>query len=84
MNVRPSGSPCTSQAGTLINGYPASAALAGSPLVSVPAGEVLGLPVGLTFMGRAWSEPRLIAFAYAFEQAVQPRRPPRYLTTVAG
>jgi amidase len=54
------------------------AALAGYPAVSVPLGYVAGLPVGLTFMGRAYSEARLIQFAYAFEQATQVRRAPRY------
>ncbi|HET7343136.1 MAG TPA: amidase, partial [Methylomirabilota bacterium] len=57
-----------------------SAALAGYPLVSVPAGDVRGLPVGLTFMGRAWSEPALLKLAYAFEQATRARRPPSYRT----
>ncbi len=47
------------------------AAVAGYPAISVPAGHVRGLPVGLSFMGPAWSEPRLIALAYAFEQAAQ-------------
>jgi amidase len=65
-----------------IRGYSAkSAALAGYPLVSVPAGHVMGLPVGITFMGRAWSEPTLIKLAYAFEQATKARRLPQYPAT---
>ena len=68
--------------GDLFRGSSAmSAALAGYPLVSVPAGDVMGLPVGITFMGRAWSEPTLIKFAYAFEQATKARRPPQYRAT---
>ena len=45
-----------------------SAPVSGYPAITVPAGRVSGLPVGLSFMGRAWSEPRLLGLAYAFEQ----------------
>lgn len=58
------------------------AALAGYPAVSVPMGNAFGLPVGLTFMGTAFAEARLIALAYAFEQAVQGRSAPTYAATV--
>jgi amidase len=54
--------------------------MAGYPLVTVPAGYSYGLPVGLTFMGRAWSEPTLIALAYAFEQATMLRSAPMFLS----
>ncbi|HEV8142808.1 MAG TPA: amidase [Methylomirabilota bacterium] len=58
-----------------------SAALGGYPLVSVPAGQVQGLPIGITFMGRAWSEPTLLKLAYAFEQATGARFTPTYRPT---
>jgi amidase len=52
------------------------AAVAGYPHVTVPAGFIRGLPVGLSFFGRAWSEPRLLELAYAYEQVTQARRDP--------
>jgi amidase len=57
------------------------AAVAGYPHITVPAGFVFGLPVGLSFFAGAWQEPTLLKFAYAFEQATQFRRQPRYLPT---
>jgi amidase len=57
------------------------AAVAGYPHITVPAGYVFGLPVGISFFSTAWKEDKLIQYAFAFEQATQYRRQPRYLPT---
>ncbi|HEX8558130.1 MAG TPA: amidase [Pyrinomonadaceae bacterium] len=62
-------------------GSSSPAAVAGYPNVQVPAGHVHGLPVGVSFFGRAFTEARLIRIAYAYEQATRHRRPPRLLPT---
>jgi amidase len=62
-------------------GFSSAAAVAGYPHITVPAGYVFGLPVGISFFGRAWMEPALIKFAYAYEQATKMRRAPQFLPT---
>ena len=65
-----------------VGGSTTPAAVAGYPNISVPMGYVAGMPMGLSFFGRAWSEEKLIAIAYAYEQATKHRRPPKFLETV--
>jgi len=60
------------------------AAVAGYPSVTVPAGQVHGLPVGISFFGLAWTEPKLLRIAFAFEQTTKARRPPQFLETIDG
>ena len=80
--VAPTGSPAWPT--DLVNGdhftgsSSTPAAVAGYPSISVPMGFAYALPVNLSFIGRAWSEPTLIKAAYAFEQTTKHRRPPRY------
>jgi amidase len=59
-----------------------AAAVAGYPNINVTAGFVSGLPLGISFFGRAWSEPTLIRMAFAFEQTVRARQTPRFLSTI--
>ena len=83
--VAPSGNPAWTT--DLINGdhflgsSTTPAAVAGYPSITVPAGFAFGQPIGLSFIGRAWSEAQLIKYAYAFEQATRHRRPPAFPPT---
>jgi amidase len=64
-----------------VGGSSSLAAVAGYPSITVPAGFVRDLPVGLSFTGKAWSEPLLIEIAYAFEQVSKERRPPKFIVS---
>ncbi len=83
--VAPTGSPAWPT--DLVNGdhflgaSSTPAAVAGYPSITVPAGFAFGLPVGVSFIGRPWSEARLISFAYAYEQATKHRKPPTFPAT---
>ena len=59
-------------------------AVAGYPHITVPVGFLYGLPVGVSFFGRAWSEETLLRLAYAFEQATRLRKAPQFLPTYSG
>ena len=80
--VAPTGSPAWTT--DLVNGdhflgaSSTPAAVAGYASITVPAGRVSGLPVGISFIGRGWSEAKLIALAYAYEQATRHRKPPAW------
>ena len=58
-----------------------AAAVAGYPDITVPAGFIFGLPVGVSFFGRAWSEGKLLKIAYGFEQLTKVRKGPEFLPT---
>jgi amidase len=81
--VAPSGGPASVTdliCGTRsLGGSSSAAAVSGYPNITVPAGYVFGLPIGISFFGRAWSEPALIRIAFGFEQATKHRKPPRFL-----
>jgi amidase len=83
--VSPSGGPAWKT--DLINGdnfvlsTSVYAALSGYPNINVPMGFIGDLPVGISFFGRAWSEPILLEIAYAYEQGTQHRKPPQFLST---
>ena len=63
-------------------GSSAAAAVSGYADITVPAGYIEGLPVGITFIGGRWAEPQLLGFAYDYEQATHVRVPPQFIPTI--
>ena len=63
-------------------GSSSAAAISGYPNITVPAGYIFGLPVGISFFAEAYSDPKLIKITYAFEQATKHRQPPKFLPSV--
>jgi len=84
--VAPTGSPAWTTDTVLgdhfVGAASSLAAVAGYPHITVPMGQVRGLPVGLSIFGSAWSEAKLIGIAYAFEQRTKARRAPTYVPTL--
>ena len=64
-----------------VGGYSSASAVSGYPHITVPAGSAFGLPVGLSFFAGAWSEPVLLKYAFAFEQATKARKKPEFRVT---
>jgi len=83
--VAPSGAPAwladLANGDHAVGGSSNAAAVAGYPNINVPAGFVFGMPVGISFFGRGWTEPTLLKVAYGFEQMVKARKPPEFLAT---
>jgi amidase len=65
-----------------VGGSSTPAAVAGYPNITVPSGDIMGMPVGISFFGRAYSEPVLLKIAFAFEQATKHRKPPKFLPSL--
>jgi amidase len=65
-----------------LGGSSSPAAISGYPAITVPMGFIDGLPVGVSFFGRAWSEPILLEIAFAYEQGTKHRKPPQFLIDV--
>jgi amidase len=85
--VAPTGSPAWTidllNGDHFTGGSSTPAAVAGYPSITVPAGFIHGLPVGISFMGAAYSEPTLIRLAFAFERATSARRAPTFAATAS-